>query len=529
MDPFVSVFSALRSLPPLPIYIYQSLLVLFTVCLCAKVLFSKNTKGSLPPGPRGLPLLGNIFQIPKFQWLKYTEWQKEFGPIFSLNFAGNPVIVLNTHEVATELLDRRSATYSSRPRFIMSGEILTGGIFIAFSVYGELWRKLRKAGHEGMNIRAAEKYQPLQEVEAVEMVAAIIKEPDHWDDHLKRTTASSVLSAVYGWPPIESKDDPLVTRINDFAHRIVRAALPGAYLVEILPIMKHLPTWMAPWKKWGLEWYKKDSEMFEGFYDGVAKTMREGNFKPSFTSSLIERQEDHRLSNQEAAWLAGTMFSAGAETTAAALSVFMLAMVLYPNVMRKAQQEIDIVVGGARLPTFADAPDLPYLRAMVKEVLRWRPVGPLGLPRCTTADDWFQGYFIPRGTIVIANVWAMNRDPIVYPDYEEFRPERFIDQEGNEFIPQNTHGQGHVTYGFSRRICLGMHVANNALFINMASILWACNIELERGTDGKPVLPSRTDCIDKGLVVSPVPFKCHILPRSTDIASVLKVAKDKLS
>ena len=152
------------------------------------------------------------------------------------------------------------------------------------------WRKFHKAGHEGLNIRAAEKYQPLQEVEAATMVIDMINDPDHWNDHLKRyvycsatplivlidpssTTASMVLSAVYGWPPIESKDDPLVTQINDQVHRLIRAALPGTYLVEIFPVMKHLPTWMAPWKKWGLEWYKKDSEMFEGFYDGVAKTL----------------------------------------------------------------------------------------------------------------------------------------------------------------------------------------------------------------------------------------------------------------
>ena len=108
-------------------------------------------------------------------------------------------------------------------------------------------------------------------------------------------------------------------------HRLACAALPGAHLVEIFPVMKHLPTWMAPWKKWGLEWYKKDSEMFQGFYDRVAKTLvswenqtqntndshedhqREGDVKPSFTSSLIEHQEEHQLSNHEAAWLAGTM------------------------------------------------------------------------------------------------------------------------------------------------------------------------------------------------------------------------------
>jgi len=87
------------------------------------------------------------------------------------------------------------------------------------------------------------------------------------------TASSATLSAVYGWPAIESKDDPLVSRINDFMHRLTQAGLPGAYLVDIFPLMKHLPTWMAPWKKWGLEWYTKDTEMFQGFYDGVAKTL----------------------------------------------------------------------------------------------------------------------------------------------------------------------------------------------------------------------------------------------------------------
>lgn len=91
--------------------------------------------------------------------------------------------------------------------------------------------------------------------------------------------------------------------------------------------------------------------------------------------------------------------------TAAALSVFILAMRLYPNVMKRAQAEIDDVVGRDRLPTFADRENLPYIRAIVKEVLRWRPVGPLGLPRRTSQDDVYEGYFIPKGSLVIANAW----------------------------------------------------------------------------------------------------------------------------
>ncbi|KAJ7081461.1 cytochrome P450, partial [Mycena crocata] len=330
-------------------------------------------------------------------------------------------------------------------------EILTGGIFIAFSGYGDLWRKLRKAAHEGLNVRASEAYQPLQEIEAVVLVDNLIKEPDFWDDHLKRSAASTVLTAVYGTRPIESKDDPLVTRINDLMHRLVRATLPGAFLVEIFPAMKMLPTWITKWKREGLEWHRKDTKMFQQFMDGV-RDETQGINKPSFASSLVEHEKRHALTQKEESWLAGTMFGAGAETTAAALSVFILAMRLYPDVMKKAQAEIDSVVGRDRMPTFADAKNLPYVRAIVKEVLRWRPVGPLGLPRRAMHDDVYEGYFIPKGTLILANVSAMNRDPKIFPDFDEFRPERFLNVSGKTgVVPPDTHNQGHVTFGFGRR------------------------------------------------------------------------------
>ncbi|KAE9386851.1 cytochrome P450 [Gymnopus androsaceus JB14] len=294
--------------------------------------------------------------------------------------------------------------------------------------------------------------------------------------------------------------------------------------------MLYLPNWMAKWKREGLEWHRKDTEMFEGFMDKATQ----GN-KPSLAASLLSQQVKHDLSPKETAWLAGTMFAAGAETTAAALSVFMLAMTLYPDSMRKAQREIDSVVGRGRLPTFADRSHLPYLRAMVKEVLRWRPVAPLGLPRRTSEDDWYNGYFIPKGTVVIANAWLVIfcietsflrtvRDPRFFPDFDEFRPEHFLDENDNEIDIPGTHGQGHVTYGYGRRMCMGMHVANQALFINMATILWAADIKPTKDDKGSPILPSKDACVDEGLVVRPVAFPCTITPRTADAMAMVMQA-----
>ncbi|CAL1709871.1 unnamed protein product [Somion occarium] len=482
-----------------------------------------RTRRLMPPSPPGLPLLGNVFQLPQFQWHRFTEWKAQYGDLFSLNLAGQPVIVVNSIDVATDLFDKRSTIYSDRPPFIMASEILTGGIFIAFSKYGELWRKLRRAAHEGFNVRACEDYQPLQEKESARLVNHMLEEPDNWDDHLKRSAASTVLCATYGWLPLGKEGDPLVETINNLMHRLVQACLPGAFLVEIFPSMKHLPTWMAKWKRDGLEYHRKDSIMFEGFMNDAKDKKEKGTLEPCFAGTLIEDEKKYALTKKEAAWLAGTVFGAGAETTAAALSVFMLSMTLYPEVMKKAQAQIDAVVGRDRMPTFADREELPYITAIVKELHRWRPVGPLGLPRRTMKDDWYNGYFIPAGTLVIANCWAMNRDPKLFPDFEEFRPERYLDASGKLLEPiAGTHLQGHVTYGFGRRICVGMNLANQALFIDIASMLWATSIERALDSDGRPVIPSRTDCLDEGLVVRPVPFQCVIKPRGANVPSLVQ-------
>ncbi|KAF5374224.1 hypothetical protein D9758_004661 [Tetrapyrgos nigripes] len=510
---------------------WRTLALIGLVTLTVRVFY--KPKRNLPPGPKGLPVLGNVFQLPQtLQFLRFAEWKEEFGPIFSLNLAGQTVVVLNSHKVAADLLDRRSTMYSDRPRFIMAGEILGGNMLISFCGYGDLrvaiWRKMRKAAHEGFNIRTSEAYQPLQEKEAVVLVDNLLKDANSWVDHLKRSIASTILTAVYGMESIKPKDDPLVARVNHCVHRLTRASQPGTFLVEFLPIMKYLPEALAPWKKEGNEWYRKDTAMFQGFLDDVQRKVNAGQAKATFAAGLLE-QKSGQLSSTEASWLAGTLFAGGSETTTSTLTAFMLAMRLYPSVMKKAQAEIDAVVGRDRLPTFEDRDHLPYIQAIVKEVLRWRPVAPLGIPRRVMKDDFYEGYFIPKGSMVIGNVWAMNHDPTIFPDHDEFRPERFLDETGTvHVVPADTRNQGHVTFGFGRRICVGLNFANQSLFIDIATLLWAASIEPAYDEAGAEIVPSTTDYVDEGIVVRPASFRCNIIPRSEDVDGMLEVAKRKL-
>ena len=177
-------------------------------------------------------------------------------------------------------------------------------------------------------------------------------------------------------------------------------------------------------------------------------------------------------------------------------------MIAFPEVQRRAQAELDAVVGRDRLPTFADAPRLPYVCAIIKEILRWRPGAPFGVPHVATEEDWYEGMYIPKGTVCIANIWHCNHDRAVFgDDADEFRPERHLDENG-ELLPGpfETNQAGHSAFGFGRRICVGKDLAAESLFIDTVRILWATKLECTRDENGIEVPLDTETIIDAGVI-----------------------------
>ncbi|KAI0088550.1 cytochrome P450 [Irpex rosettiformis] len=482
------------------------------------IVYASLCRRHAPPGPPRLPLLGNILQVPsELQFIPFTEWSEKYGPIFSLDFPGRHVIVLNTFKAAADLLDRCSDIYNGRPRMVMSNEILSGGYFMPLVGDLRVWRRFRRAAHEGFSIRAVEKYQPIQAEAAAIAMLRTVAHPEDWEHNLEIYTASSIYSSVYGWPALGTETN-YAKLMQDFVTRITSAAAPGAFLVDFFPIMKYIPAWMARWKREGLEWHEEQSKVFEEFNASAAAKIAAGDLQASFASGLTETEKRHGFSKKESAWLSSIMIAGGTDTSATVLTNFVLAMVHYPDVMRKAQAELDAVVGRERAPAFEDKDSLPYIRAIIKETLRWRPIAPLGVPHRATEDHWYEGYFIPKGCLVIGNIW----DPSLYPDFDTFRPERFLDASGKETAPPDTHQMGHSSFGFGRRTCVGMHFADQALFIGIATLLWAFDIKPYVDERGNTVLPPTNEWIDSGLVVRAPPFKCSFSPRFSDVPTILE-------
>ena len=173
--------------------------------------------------------------------------------------------------------------------------------------------------------------------------------------------------------------------------------------------------------------------------------------------------------------------AAGGETTSTTLLWWLLAMIAYPDVQNQAHAELDEVIGRARPPTFADIPSLPYIRAMVKETLRWSLTVPFSVPHTSTTDDWYEGMFIPKGTIILQNMRVMNSQPDVFgSDAARFDPSRYLDKHRQVRVFDGRE-EGHMAFGFGRRICPGRYVAEGTLAIDLATLLWAMRFERPEG------------------------------------------------
>lgn len=167
---------------------------------------------------------------------------------------------------------------------------------------------------------------------------------------------------------------------------------------------------------------------------------------------------------------------------------FVLAMITHPEVFKKAQKEIDDVVGHDRLPTFEDRPSLPYLECVMNEVLRWGVPVPMGLPHRLMEDDVYNGMHIAKGTLVFANIWKMLRDEELYPKADEFIPERYL-AEADE-LTKKRRDPRHYVFGFGRRRCPGLHLIDESLWIVMATMLATTDLSMEVDDSGKPIPPN---------------------------------------
>ncbi|KAH7192845.1 cytochrome P450 [Fusarium flagelliforme] len=503
-----------------------TLLVSICVGLVAYIGLRLISNGSkrppLPPGPKGLPLLGNLNDLPPpgvveaFHWLKHKDL---YGPISSVTVMGQTIVIINDAKLAFDLLDKRSVKHSSRPTQVFAGEMIGWDKSLALSGYNDRFRTHRKNMARIIGSKtAAAQYDTLQEAEVSHFLLHVLDHPEHLTDHIRKEAGAVILKIAYGYTAEPFKEDPLISMAGKAMDDFGVAAVPGAFLVDILPFLRHVPDWVpvAGFKRLARQWASELHDVTEKPYAFVQHQIAHGKQDNSFLAQLLEAGDEtaeEKLTNK---WSAASLYVAGADTTVSSIACFFLAMSLSPDVVRKAQEEVDRVIGNDRLPNSMDRPNLPYVEAVVKEVLRWHPVAPMGLPHTSTTEDVFEGYLIPKGSMVIANIWHFAHDPEVYNEPMTFKPERFLPTDGTE-PEQDPHA---FVFGFGRRVCPGRVLADNALFLNMAQSLAVFNITKNKG-DTKEV------SFTPGIVSHPSPFQASITPRSAHHERLIRSLEQK--
>jgi cytochrome P450 len=263
--------------------------------------------------------------------------------------------------------------------------------------------------------------------------------------------------------------------MNDFS--IV--AKPGTYLADALPFLGNLPPRLQWWREGLKPLFDKQANLWMSFWTSLKTQMETKQAPECFVKQFIESDyEKQGISELQAAFLAGSMIEAGSETTSAALNTAILYLSANPDVQHKAQVELDRVVGTSRSPSFDDEQALPYIRAIVKETLRMRPVTSIGTPHYTTAPITYKNTYIPANSVVCLQQYPIHYDPNVFPEPDRFSPDRYLSHPmgSGHYAAGPAAARDHWAFGAGRRICSGMHLAENSMFIVLAKLLWAFHI-----------------------------------------------------
>ncbi|KIW14371.1 hypothetical protein PV08_07153 [Exophiala spinifera] len=499
--------------------------------------FVGHRERGLPPGPPTTAIIGNVHQIPtKGSYLMFTEWAKTYGGIFSLKLGSATAIVLTDRRLVKQLIDKKSSIYSNRPHSYVSHNLITGGDHVLIAHYSKVWQRYRKVIHQHfMESIVMKDHLPLQQAEASQLLHDFVVRPDQHMWHPKRFTNSIACGTIWGVrsPTIDTEHMLRLYRLmEDWSVVMEPGNTPP---VDIFPALHYVPEAVfGNWRTRARHVGKAMNDLYNDMLTGLEKRRETVGPKYSFMDRVLDQKDKLDLNRHQLYFLGGTMMEGASDTSSSIILAAIQAFVKWPEVMHKAQEEIDSVMGEDRSPVWSDYPSLPYVAATVKEAMRWRPVVPLAFPHAVDEDDWIDGYKIPKGSVVFINAWGMHHDEKKFPNPDVFDPDHYkgVTALASELAQSsNPDDRDHYGYGSGRRLCPGIHLAERNLFLAIAKLLWAFEFGPGTNEEGSVVYPDidpRTG-YSEGFLVCAKPYaldaKCRSVKREDTIYREYEEAK----
>ncbi|XP_010910121.1 cytochrome P450 71A1 [Elaeis guineensis] len=448
----------------------------------ALLLYAKTTRPSLrlPPGPRRLPIIGNLHQLGELPYRSLCLLSEKHGPLMSLKLGSTPTLIISSSDMACEILKTQDLIFCTRPPLVAHKRYSYGGLDMAFAPYGEQWRQVRRICMlEVFSAKRVLAFQSIREEEIETLIQTIIRNTSSSPVNL-----SEMLLCLFN--NITSREvfnrrfsgDGECTRSNN--HDLIReimSIMGGFCLGDFFPSMEWLDVLTGLRGRIERSFHGLD-ELLE---EEINKHINAKGNHDDFIDVLLGLQKDPSLgfilTRDQMKAIIMNVFLGGSDTSASTIEWAMSELMKNPKIMKKAQDEIRGLLGNKGKVEECGIQKLHYLKLVIKEVLRLHPPAPLLIPRECMHDCKINGYDIPKKTMVYINAWAIGRDPNNWQDAEAFVPERF---EENDISYKGQHFD-FIPFGSGRRICPGMSLGLVATEIALANLLYRFNWELPNG------------------------------------------------
>nr|ABC59086.1 cytochrome P450 monooxygenase CYP98A37 [Medicago truncatula] len=430
----------------------------------------------LPPGPRPWPVVGNLYDIKPVRFRCFAEWAQSYGPIISVWFGSTLNVIVSNSKLAKEVLKENDQQLADRHRSRSAAKFSRDGQDLIWADYGPHYVKVRKVCTlELFSPKRIEALRPIREDEVTAMVESIFNDSTNSENLGKGILMRKYIGAVafnnitrlaFGKRFVNSEGV-----MDEQGVEFKAIVANGLKLGASLAMAEHIPwlRWMFPleeeaFAKHGARRDRLNRAIME---EHTQARQKSGGAKQHFVDALLTLQEKYDLSEDTIIGLLWDMITAGMDTTAISVEWAMAELIKNPRVQQKAQEELDKVIGFERVMTETDFSSLPYLQCVAKEALRLHPPTPLMLPHRANTNVKIGGYDIPKGSNVHVNVWAVARDPAVWKDATEFRPERFLEED----VDMKGHDFRLLPFGAGRRVCPGAQLGINMVTSMLGHLL----------------------------------------------------------
>ncbi|KAI7856546.1 cytochrome P450 [Circinella umbellata] len=465
--------------------------------------------------PRGrVPYLGHLLCFDKLPGLKFHDWHKQYGPVLRADMGVQKWILVSDPEIVQTLLATHGAIASDRPFQLFGAKYYAlGKRGIILADHTKKWKILRTQALSLLSPKMVAQFSSILDRENTELITELISSCAEEGQGvnplplLQRTSLNYILQTGFG-TRITSFSDPLLHQILEFIEEGLTIGGPHNDIGGFLPILKFLDVILRRDKMFS-KWIKeKRDPVISTLLNRAYSTDQDNMFK-----RLHDQQQKLELDDEDILVTAGDIVLGGTDTSSIALAWIFAILLHHPDVVQKIQEEIDVFIQkNNRRPMFADREDFPYIISVQKESLRYKPLGHFTFFHVLEKDIYCKGYLFPKGANILPTILTMHYNPELFPEPEKFKPERFLNNTRTMQSCTNGKLEGRDTFifGWGRRACPGIHLAEVQMFNIMTRVFADCDIKLPAGED----LPNLEAYRDGGVAVLPPLFKARFVPRS---------------